>query len=213
MWDWNFAFSVFPDILKASIISIEAAILGYGFGLLVGLILALLRLCRFTLVTRIVSFLIQFIRSTPLLVQLYFLFFVLPYYGIKLNAFTVGVIGLGINYGAFIAEILRAGIQAVPHSQWDAVICLNFSSFRAWTLIILPQAIRSMIPALTNRLIMMFKETALLAAITIQEMLLTAKTIGSYSFRYIEPFTIVGLIYLVLSYLSSLFLQRLEVKK
>lgn len=213
MWDWSFAFSICPDLLKASIISINASILGYGLGFLGGLILALLYFCRFDLVKRIVVFYVQFIRSTPFLVQLYFLFFVLPSYGIKLNAFTIGVITFGIQGSAFIAEIIRAGIGAIPPSQWDAAASLNFSSFHTWTLIIFPQAIRPMIPALANRWIGMVKITAQLSTITIMEMTLTAKTIGAINFRYIEPFTIVGLIYLAICYPLSILFQRLEVKK
>jgi len=212
MVDWNFALKILPKLLKASLITIQATIFGMGLALIIGLVLALCRRSRFKLLSVSTAGFIEFVRSTPLLVQLYFLFFILPLYGITMNAFTTGALGLGIHFGAYVSEVYRAGIEAVPRGQWEAATALNFSTAHTWIAVILPQAVPPMIPALGNYLIMMFKGTAQLSAITVTELLMTAKTIGSYSFRYLEAFTIVGIIFMALSYPSSVLIRRLEVR-
>lgn len=155
---------------------------------------------------------VEFIRSTPLLVQLFFIFYVLPEIGISLSPFVAGVAGLGLHYSTYLAEVYRSGIKAVPKGQWEASTALNFSKLQVWTRVILPQAIPPVVPMLGNYFIVMFKETPLLSAITLVEMMQTAKMIGSSSFRYLEAFTIVGILFLLLSYPSSLVVRRLEQK-
>jgi polar amino acid transport system permease protein len=155
---------------------------------------------------------VEFIRSTPLLVQLFFFFFVLPRYGIRLPAFVVGTVALGLHYGTYTSEVYRAGIDAVDQGQWEAATALNFSPLRVWVGIILPQAIPPMIPALGNYLIGMFKESAQLLAITVTELMLTARVIGTETFRFLEPITLAGLLYFLVSYPSALILQRLEAR-
>ena len=155
----------------------------------------------------------EFIRSTPLLAQLFFIFYALPqlpYVGISLSPLTAGILGLGIHYSTYLSEVYRAGIDAVPRGQWEAAIALNFSKGRTWLNIILPQAIPPIVPVLGNYLIGMFKDTPMLSAVTVVELLLTARIIGTHSFRFIEPFTMVGILFLVLSYISSLGVQWLE---
>jgi polar amino acid transport system permease protein len=141
-----------------------------------------------------------------------FVFYVLPFYGISLTPFVAGVLALGIHYSTFCSEIYRAGIDAVPRGQWEAATALNFTPLKKWTKVILPQAIPPIIPMLGNYLIALFKDTPLLSAITLVEMLQTAKIIGSESFRYLEPITIVGLLFFLLSYPSSILVRKLEEK-
>jgi polar amino acid transport system permease protein len=156
---------------------------------------------------------VEFVRDTPLLVQLYFLYFViLPDLRLSLSALVTGIIGIGINYSAYTAEVYRAGIEGVPRGQWEAARALNFSAARVWTSVILPQAIPKVIPALGNYLIAMFKDTPILASIGVVEMLQRAQLIGSETFRYLEPMTIVGGLFLLLSYPSSRLLARLEAR-
>ena len=180
--------------------------------ILIGLLLALARRSQSWLLSKPSSFIVEFIRTTPLLAQLFFLFYVLPRYGFRLPAFTVGVIGLGLHYGAYTSEVFRAGINAILRGQWEAAIALNFSHRHTWTRIILPQAIPPMIPALGNYFIAMFKETPLLSAITVVEMFQQAKIISSTTFRTLEPFTMVGILFFILSYPSALLIRRLEVR-
>jgi polar amino acid transport system permease protein len=156
--------------------------------------------------------LVEFVRSTPLLVQLYIFFFVLPRYGLRLPAFIVGTIVLGLHYGTYCSEVYRAGIDAVDRGQWEASRSLNFSPVRTWAGIILPQAIPPMIPALGNYLVAMFKESAQLSAITVVELTLSARIVGTDTFRFLEPFTMAGALYFLISYPSSLFVQRLEAR-
>lgn len=212
MWNWEFAFSVFPFILDAMWVTVSATVAAFALALVLGLLLAVLRRSSFKPLTWAVVGVTEFIRSTPLLVQLFFIFYVLPFYGISLSPFAAGTIGLGIHYSTYCAEIYRSGINNVPRGQWEAATALNFSPFKKWTKVILPQAIPPVIPMLGNYLIAMFKETPLLSSITLVEMMQTAKIIGSQTFRYLEPITIVGLLFLVLSYPSALLIGRLEKK-
>jgi polar amino acid transport system permease protein len=129
-----------------------------------------------------------------------------------LPAFTVGVIGLGLHYGAYTSEVFRAGIEAIAKGQWEAAIALNFSPRSTWTRVILPKAIPPMFPALGNYFIAMFKETPLLSAITVVEMFQQAKIISSNTFRPLEPFTMVGILFFILSYPFALLIRKLEVR-
>jgi polar amino acid transport system permease protein len=131
---------------------------------------------------------------------------------LRVPAFTLGVLASGLHFGTYTSEVFRAGIEAVERGQWEAATSLNFTPFQTWTRIILPQAIPPMIPALGNYLIGMFKETAQLSAITIVELMLSARSIGTREFRFIEPITLAGLLYFAVSYPSSLVVQRLEAR-
>jgi len=115
-----------------------------------------------------------------------------------------------LHYSTYMSEVFRSGIDAVPAGQWEAAKALNFGKRRTWTNIILPQAVPPIIPVMGNYFITMFKETPLLSAITLVELLQTAKAIGSGSFRYLEAFTLVGILFFLLSYPSSLLVGRLE---
>ena len=210
--DWQFAVDILPQLLRAMVVTIEATIVGFSVAVAIGLILALARRSSFWLLARPASIIVEFLRTTPLLAQLFFLFYVLPRYGVRMPAFAVGVIGLGLHYGAYTSEVFRAGIEAISRGQWEAATALNFSHRHTWTRIILPQAIPPMIPALGNYFIAMFKETPLLSAITVVEMFQQAKIISSQTFRPLEPFTLVGVLFFLLSYPSATFIRKLEVR-
>jgi polar amino acid transport system permease protein len=211
-FDWAFAWEILPRLLKAMVVTIEATFVGFGVAAVLGLLLAIARRSDAWWLSKPAGAVVEFIRSTPLLVQLFFLFYVLPRYGFRMPAFWVGVIGLGLHYGSYTSEVYRAGIDAIPRGQWEAATALNFSHRRTWTNIILPQAIPPMIPALGNYLVAMFKETPLLAFITVVEMFQRAIIISSQTFRPLEPYTLVGVLFFVLSYPSALVLRRLEVR-
>ncbi|CAM3543216.1 ectoine/hydroxyectoine ABC transporter permease subunit EhuD [Marinicrinis lubricantis] len=210
MWDWNYAFEVLPEILAALKITVTVTFVSFALALAGGLVLALLRRSKSKWLSWPAAAVIEFIRSTPILVQAIILFFVLPLYGITFSAFTAGVIALGLHYSTYLSEVYRSGIDAVQKGQWEAAQALNFSKSQTWIRIILPQAIPPIIPVLGNYLITMFKETPILAAITLMEILATAEEIGSESWRYLEPITIVGILFLLLSYPSSLLVSYLE---
>ncbi|MDF1521545.1 MAG: ABC transporter permease subunit [Trueperaceae bacterium] len=157
-WDGAFALEIFPVLLRAALITVQATV--YGF----------------------------------------------------LIALATGVIGLGLHYGAYLSEVYRTGIASVDKGQWEAAIALDFSTLHTWRTIVLPQAIPPMIPAFGNYFIVMFKETPLLSAITVVELMQTAKIIGARTFSYVEPYTLVGLIFLLLSYPAALAVNRLEAR-
>jgi polar amino acid transport system permease protein len=140
------------------------------------------------------------------------LYFGLPVFGISLSALLTGIIGIGVNYSAYTAEVYRAGIEGVPRGQWEAAQALNFSHWQTWSRIVLPQAIRKIIPALGNYVIAMFKDTPIIASIGVLEMLGRAQIIGSENFRYLEPMTEVGLLFILVSYPASLLIRWLEVR-
>jgi polar amino acid transport system permease protein len=209
-WSWDYALSILPEILGGLLVSLQATVLGAVMAFLLGLVLALARRSDRALIYRPVGFFVEFVRGTPLLVQLYFIFYIFPSFGLTLPAFAAGVIALGVYNSAYISEVYRAGIDGIPRGQWEAAKALNLPVRRTWTGIVLPQAIPAVIPALGNYVILIFKESALLSAITVQEMLGSALEVGSLSLRYLEPIAIVGLIFVVVSYASSLLVRRLE---
>lgn len=211
-WDWDFVWQIMPTLLQGFKITILATILGAAVAIVIGLAFAILRMTAPRPIARVTGFIVEFIRGTPLLVQLYFLFFVLPDIGIRLPALVAGVIGLGIHYGTYISEVYRAGIENVPRGQWEAAKATNLTQRQTWIHVILPQAIPPMIPALANYMIAMFKETPLLSAITVLELMNQAKSIANSNYRYIEPMTLVGVFFLVISLISVFFLRRLEAR-
>jgi polar amino acid transport system permease protein len=209
-FDVDYAWHLLPELLRASLVTLEATILGFGLALAGGLVLAIARRARLRAIRLLAGTLVEVIRSTPLLIQLFLLFYVLPDYGIQLSALTTGVIGLGIHYSTYTSEVYRAGIESIPRGQWEAAAALNLSRAQTWRRIILPQAIPPVVPALGNYLIGMYKDTPVLAIITVQELLGTALASANRTFRYFEPITLVALIFLVLSLVSSLVIRLLE---
>jgi polar amino acid transport system permease protein len=209
-WDWNFVREILPTLIEGVKITILATVLGSVLAAIIGLGIALARRSPNRLLSRSVGYAAEFIRGTPLLVQLYFIFYVLPDFGILLSPMVAGVIGLGLHYGTYTAEVYRAGIDNVPRGQWEAAKACNLGPTQTWTHIILPQALPPMIPALANYFIAMFKETPLLSAITVLELMNQAKSVANSSYRYIEPITLVGAFFLVISLFSVVLLRWLE---
>jgi polar amino acid transport system permease protein len=212
-FDWGFALDILPDMLYAFLrFSLVATVLGILLAAVLGLAFAIVRRARVPVLAPLTTAFIDFVRSTPLLVQLFFLFFVLPEAGITLPPLTTGVIGLGVHYACYLAEVYRAGIESVPKGQWEAATALSLPPRLQWQHVILPQAIRNVLPALGNYAISMFKETPFLALITVPEMVQRAQAIGSISFRYLEPITLAGLIFLAASYPTAIALRKLEIR-
>ena len=210
IWDWAYAVEAFPLLAEASLITLQATALGFLVALTVGLLFALGRMVGPTWFRLAVGGLVEFIRSTPLLIQIFFLYYVLPEFGLTLDAMPTGVLALGLHYGAYCSEVYRAGLANVPKGQWEASIALNLSSWTTFKDVILPQAIPPVVPALGNYLVALFKETPLLSVIAVLELMQTAKILGSETFRYVEPITLVGLFFLVFSLISAALIRRVE---
>ncbi|MBK3869887.1 ectoine/hydroxyectoine ABC transporter permease subunit EhuD [Pseudomonas stutzeri] len=209
-FDWQFAGEILPRLLDASLTTIGIALAGFAIAVVLGLFLAIGRRSRKRWLSWPLTGLIEFIRSTPLLIQVYFLFYVFPNYGLSLSAMQAGIIGIALHYACYTAEVYRAGLDAVPRSQWEAVTALNMRPWTAYRDVILPQALRPVLPALGNYLISILKDTPVLSAITVVEIMQRAKNIGSESFRYLEPITMVGLFFLILSLGLAWCVRRLE---
>ncbi len=211
MWSWDYVLTILPDLLYAFRITISATIVGFALAAIIGLVLAVAGRTKWRPLKVLVTGFIEFIRSTPLLIQIFFLYYSVPMLmPISMSAFMTGVIGLGIHYGAYLSEVYRSGIEGVPRGQWEAASALNLSRTKTWLSVILPQAIPPVIPVMGNYLIVIFKETPILSAITLVELLLTAKNTASVSYRVFEPYTMVGIIFLVVSYTMSFIVMRIE---
>ncbi len=191
--------------------TVEATVAAFAFALVLGLILALGRRSRHRWISGLPMELWNLSGRRRLLVQLYFIFFVLPELGLTLPALTAGMLGLGIHYAPYLSEVYRAGIESVTKGQWEAATALNFSNRQMWQTIILPQAIRPIVPVLGNYLIVMFKETPSLRP-SVWESSWAPPEIGAETYRYLEPMTLVGIFFLILSYATSLLVKRVERK-
>jgi len=211
-WDWGFAWAILPELLQGLVVTVVATLLGSMVAFALGMVWAFVRLLRISLLTPSVSFFVEFIRGTPLLIQLYFLYYVLPTWGLTISALPTGIFGLGLFYSAYAAEIFRAGIEDLPAGQWEAALTLGLPVRRVWLGIILPQAIRSVVPILGNVIISMFKQSSLLSTITVFELLAAGLNIGSVNYRYVEPLTLVGAFYFAISFLSARIVRSLEAK-
>ena len=209
-WDWNVAMDVLPRLAWGLVVTVQATFVGALLAYVIGLFIAILKMSRLGVVRSVIYWTTEFIRRTPLLVQLYFLFYVLPDLGIFLSPFMAGVIGLGLHFSTYTSEVFRAGIENVPKGQWDAARALNYSPVQTWKDVVLPQAIPPMIPPLANYLIVMFKETPLLAAITVVELFNAANIYSNSHYKYLEPMTLVGLFFLLVSVPSAIAAIKLE---
>jgi polar amino acid transport system permease protein len=205
IWDFEWTFRILPDLMRGLAVTVQATLLGYLIALVLGLAIAMVR--RVPVIGAIVHAVMEFIRTTPLLVQLVFVFALAPS---TVSALTVGIVVLGVHYAAYTAEVYRSGIEGVAKGQWEAATALSLPASRTWGAVVLPQAIRKVIPALGNYLIAMFKDTPLLLAITVVELLATARQVGSADFRIVEAYTVVGFLFLLVSVPSAIIIRRLE---
>jgi len=208
--DWAFAASIIPILLRGMIVTVEATVLGFLIALVLGLIFALLRAVPLKIVSWPIAVIVEFLRDTPLLVQLYFLYFVLPNYGVVLPAFLTGAIALGLQYSAYTSEVYRAGLEAVPRGQWEASMALNMPMVLVYRDVVVPQAIPRVVPALGNYLVSIIKDTPILSAVTVLEMLNLATIIGDRTYRYLVPLSEVGGLFLILTIFSSWLVRVLE---
>ena len=209
-WDWNFVVEILPRLASGVVVTVQATLIGATLAMLLGLVIAILRRSPNHFLRRTVYGFSEFVRRTPLLIQLYFLFYVLPDVGIVLPPLVAGIIGLGVHYASYTSEVYRAGIEHVARGQWEAAKACNLTSAQTWRHVVLPQAIPPMIPSLANYLIVMFKETPLLAAITVLELMAQAKIVASYNYRYLEPLTLVGVFFVIMTIPAMLGTRWLE---
>lgn len=215
-WDTSsplaFAWSILPILLKGMIVTIEATLVGFIVAAIIGLILAGLKSVRIKIISWPAYFITEFIRDTPLLVQLFFLYYVLPEYGLVLPAFMTGALALGLQYSAYTSEVYRAGIESIHNGQTEAARALDLSAWRTFIVIILPQSIPRIIPALGNYLVSIMKDVPVLSVVSVLEMLNVAKIIGDRTFNYMIPLSMVGILYLILTLVASRLIRILDTR-
>ena len=209
-WDWEFALSLVPDMLDALSVTAMATVFGFAMAVVLGLVLAVARRSSVHLIRWPVALFIEFVRSTPLLVQLYFLFFALPDVGISASPNTTIIFGLGIHYATYCSEAYRAGINSVPAGQWEAATALNLGPVSTWRNVVLPQAIPNVLPALGNYLVAAFKDAPLGFAIQVTGLMFFATTISGREFRPVEPYLLIGVGFLLVSIPAAWLVRRLE---
>lgn len=213
-WDTTtaltFALSILPILMIGLMVTLQAAAVGFAIALVLGLVFALLRRSRIKAISWTVIGFTEFVRDTPLLVQLFFLYYVLPQFGIVLPAFMTGALALGLQYSAYTSEVYRGGIEAIPRGQWEAATALNLSRLRIYRTVIVPQMIPRVVPALGNYLVGMLKETPVLSVVTVLDMLGLANMIGERTFEYLVPLSMVGLIFLPITFLCSALIHWIE---
>lgn len=199
-----------PLLLRGAVTTIELSCLGMAVAVVVGLMVVLMRMYGVAPLRWLAKAYVEVIRGTPLLIQLFLIYYGLPQMGIRLNAFLAGVLGLGLNYAASEAENYRAGIQAIPRGQVEASHALGMSQWQCLRHVILPQALRLVIPPVTNDFIAMFKDSSIVSVITMVELTKVYGMLAMSTYDYVGLGLMTAGIYFALSYPASIFANRLE---
>lgn len=206
-WDTSsnlaFAISILPILMRGLVVTIQATVLGFFIALVLGLVWAALKAAPLKIIAWPAAVVTEFLRDTPLLIQLFFLYYVLPEYGLILPAFLTGALALGLQYSAYTSEVYRAGIEAVAKGQHEAARALNLNGRRTFTHIVLPQAVPRIIPAMGNYLVSIMKDVPLLSVVTVLELLSVAQIVGDRTFNYLIPLSMVGGIYLIMTLVAA----------
>ncbi len=215
-WDWDYAWEITPGLIQGMLTTILATLLGITVAVILGLFLAIGRRSDRKWISYPLAWIIEFIRSTPLLIQLFFLFYALPLITFIpepirfLSPLTALVVGLGVHYACYCSEAYRAGINSVDKGQWEASTSLNLKMTTTWRSVILPQAIPRALPPLGNYFVGMFKDAPQGSAITVAGVLFVARALQSADFRTVEPYTIAGILFLIVSIPAAIFVRSLE---
>ena len=209
-WKWDFTIEILPRLGWATLNTLMAAGGGYAIAIVLGLVLALAQRTPYRLLTFIVREFVEFIRSTPLVLQIFFVFYVGPQFGIRLSPWTSGMIAIGLHYAAYLSEVYRGGLDSVPKGQWEACRSLSMSTRDTYFRIIIPQALPPALAGMGNYLVGIFKDTPMLSVIGVAELMHAANAIGSEHYRFLEPYTMVGLIFLAISLPSAGLIRMFE---
>ncbi|MER8726204.1 ectoine/hydroxyectoine ABC transporter permease subunit EhuC [Mesorhizobium sp. M1027] len=199
-----------PGLLQGAVLTIEIAVLGSLLAIVMGVLAALARMYGPTPLRWLATVYVEIFRGTSALVQLFWLFFVLPQFGVTINAFVVAVLALGLNVGAYGSEVVRGAILSVARGQWEACTALNMSRPQMLRRIILPQAFVAMIPPWGNLFIELLKSTALVSLITLSDLAFKAQQMNQNTFKTIPIFTLVLLMYLAMSLVLTIGMRLLE---
>lgn len=209
-WQWDFTVEIMPAILRALGVSLIAMIIGFGLALVVGMIFLIGQRTRFRVFNWIVREIVNFIRTTPILVQLFFIFYVFPQMGVTLSPWVAGMLTLGLHYGAYLSEVYRGALLSVPKGQFEVCTAIGLSPVKTITRIIIPQALPASLPGIRIYLVGCFKDTSVLSVISITEMVQVATTLGTNTYRFLEPFTVIGVVSMLVAIPLFLLLTKLE---
>ncbi|MGE5704682.1 MAG: amino acid ABC transporter permease [Clostridia bacterium] len=211
METWNIIQKALPALFSGLWVTLEIAVISLVIAMIIGLAFGLLRISNNSILRFIAECYVNIIRGTPLLVQVLFIYFGLPgAFDFKLSAFMAGVIAISINAGAYLVEIFRAGIESIDRGQMEAGRALGFTYGQTMNYVILPQAVKRMIPAFVNQFIITIKDTSLLSVIGIAELTMEGQTIYSSNFRAFEILGAIAVIYFILIYVLTIVSNRLE---
>ncbi|MBX6322717.1 MAG: amino acid ABC transporter permease [Rhodospirillaceae bacterium] len=199
-----------PALLQGAKLTVLLTVAIFAVSTVAGLLVALGRLSPYRWLRLPLAAYVEFIRATPGLVQIYYIFYVLPFFGLTLDAILAGIVGLSINYAAYLSEVFRSGIQSVPPTQREAAVTIGLSYAQTMRFVVLPQALRIVLPPTVNYLLGLFKDTSLLSVITIQELMFTGLLIASTTFKHFVILTEIALIYFVICYPVALLATALE---
>ncbi len=207
---WQDAVEFAPILLQGAWVTVQITFGALILATLLGLFWALLRVSHSKLLSRTSTTIVNLIRGIPILVQLFYIYFVLPDMGIQLNAFQAGVIGLGIAYSSYMSEVFRAGIEAIDVGQIEAAQSIGMNRRLIMTRVVLPQAFRIALPPYGNNLIMLLKDPSQTSAITVAELALQSKLIAASTFKNMTVFTLGAIAYLIMSVPLIVLVARLE---
>ncbi|ASJ56453.1 MULTISPECIES: amino acid ABC transporter permease [Brevibacillus] len=208
---WDVIVDALPVLAQGSVVTLKITIISLFFALLIGLLFGLMSTSRSKILRGIATAYVDFLRGTPLLVQIFFIYFGLPpVLDIKIPETTAGILALSLNAGAYLAEIFRGGILSIDKGQMEAARSLGLTHGKAMRLVILPQAVRRMIPAFVNQFIVTLKDTSLLTVIGIRELMNSGEIIISSNFRSFEIWAVVAVFYFLMIYILSLLSRSLE---
>jgi polar amino acid transport system permease protein len=209
-FDWAAIPEMMPQLLSGLRVTVLATLVIMAIALVVALPIALARMSHNPLLRLPSTVYVQVLRGTPVLLQLFYLYYVLPFAGIELNAWTAGIIGMSAAYSAYLSEIYRAGIEAIDRGQTEAALSLGMSRVQVMRIVVLPQAFRIVIPPIGNMFVGLFKDTSLLSILTIRELMFQGQLIAATNFRHITIFTVIAVLYLAVCWPSAAIIDRLE---
>jgi polar amino acid transport system permease protein len=211
-WDWAYAVSIMPELLFGVVVTVLATIACSAIALLGGLLIAIAQMNSGRVGQHVMRAVMETFRGVPILVLLYFGYYALPEIGILLPGFVVGVLVLGTVYAAYCSEVYRGALMTIPAGTRDAAAALGLSKFATWYLVLVPIAVRNSLPALVNYVLVLFKQSSFLFAIGVPVLLAQAQLAGYQSFRYLEPYTIAGVLYVLMNVPFVLYQRRFNLK-
>ena len=204
-FDISYTFDAIPRLLDGAFITLQVAILGFTLSVLLAAVITVARTSlNSKIFNSVLAFYISFIRGTPILVQIFLVYYVLPVFGINLGPFTAGIVAITLNSAAFVVEILRGGLASVPKGQFEAAKSLGLKRGARWSKVILPQTFIASVPPLVNEFTQVLKATALLSTITIVELMRTAQQIYTRNYHPVEVLLGTFIIYFIMCFIVSL---------